>query len=267
MSFSRCCSTLGCPEFTLEETFALAEKHGVDAVELRALGGTVELPAYLQAHYGSAAVLARIVKAQPVRVISWNTSWHLTGSSLAERDAIVDLLPWAEALGVKWLRVFDGKHSLEEPATLATAVESLGWWRELRRERGVDLDIMVETHESLFNAAAIQQFLQAAPGTAILWDAHHTWRKGGEDPVMTWRSIWRQVVHVHVKDSIPVPSARHPFSYVLPGDGGFPIGPLLAALRTDGFAGAVSLEWEQLWHPDLPSLDQALSTAAARNWW
>ena len=75
------------------------------------------------------------------------------------------------------------------------------------------------------------------------------------------------MVHVHVKDSVGIPSARHPFTYVLPGDGGFPIAPVLAALRADHFAGAVSLEWEKQWHPYLPSLDEALTTAAARGWW
>jgi sugar phosphate isomerase/epimerase len=121
---------------------------------------------------------------------------------------------------------------------------------------------MVETHDSLLTAAAIARFQAAAPATAILWDAHHTWRKGGEDPLVTWRAIHSGVVHVHVKDSIGVPSARHPFTYVLPGDGEFPAAPLLATLQADGFAGPVSLEWEKQWHPYLPSLDTALTVAA-----
>ena len=75
------------------------------------------------------------------------------------------------------------------------------------------------------------------------------------------------VVHVHVKDSISVPSAKHPFTYVLPGDGDFPIRPLLTALEADRFAGPVSLEWEKVWHPYLPPLEHALWTAGERGWW
>ena len=267
MSLVRCFSTLGCPDLSLEETLALAAKHRIDAVELRALGGTVELPAYLQARYGSPEALARQVKAQPVRIASFDTSWHLSGWPADERDAFLAFVPWAEALGVPWLRVFDGKASLEQPAAVAEAAESVRWWREVRRERGYRADVMVETHDSLFTAAAIQQFQAAAPGSAILWDSHHTWKKGGEDPVVTWRAIRGGVAHVHVKDSVAVASARHPFTYVLPGDGGFPIAALLAALRADGFNGAISLEWEKMWHPYLPPLDTALATAAARGWW
>ncbi|HUR60133.1 MAG TPA: sugar phosphate isomerase/epimerase [Opitutaceae bacterium] len=267
MSLVRCFSTLGCPELSLEETLALAAKHRIDAVELRALGGTVELPAYLQARYGSPEALARLVKAQPVRIASFDTSWHLAGGAPEEREAFRAFLPWAEALAVPWLRVFDGKGPLEQSAALAQAAESVRWWRAVRRERGMRADIMVETHDSLFTAAAIQQFQSAAPGTAILWDSHHTWRKGEEDPLVTWREIRGGVAHVHVKDSVAVASARHPFTYVLPGDGGFAIAALLDALRADGFSGAVSLEWEKMWHPYLPPLDTALATAAARRWW
>ena len=69
-----------------------------------------------------------------------------------------------------------------------------------------------------------------------------------------------------MKDSISRPSARHPFTYVSPGDGEFPIAPLRAALAAQ-FTGAVSLEWEKLWHPYLVPLDEALTIAAQRGWW
>ena len=51
-------STLGCAELSLEETLALAAKHRLPAVELRALAGTVELPAHLAKTYGTPAALA-----------------------------------------------------------------------------------------------------------------------------------------------------------------------------------------------------------------
>jgi sugar phosphate isomerase/epimerase len=206
------------------------------------------------------------VRGQPVRVAALNPSLKLAGAAPGDREKFLDYVPWAEAAGVRWLRVFDGGKNADA-AELAQMTETVNWWRALRRERGWQADLMIETHDSLFTAAAIGRFLAVAPGTAMLWDSHHTWKKGGEDPVATWRAIQASVAHVHVKDSISVPSARHPFTYVLPGDGEFPILPLLAALRADRFDGCVSLEWEKLWHPYLPSLDEALQVAAARNWW
>jgi sugar phosphate isomerase/epimerase len=265
MSLLRCTSTLGCPELTLEEALALAAKHDLAAIEVRALAGTVDLPAYFAATYGSPGELAARLRGTEVKIAAFNASLHLAGATQDERDQLVALVPWAEAIGVKWLRVFDG--GKPDVADISAAQETMRWWTELRTERGWKADVMVETHDSLFTAEKIAGFLAALPGVAILWDAHHTWRKGGEDPAITWAAIRQNMVHVHVKDSVDVASARHPFTYVLPGDGGFPIEPTLAALRAAGYAGLVSLEWEKLWHPYLPSLDEALTTAQARGWW
>lgn len=267
MALTRCFSTLGCPEASLGEVLALAARHGIPAVELRALENTVDLGAHFAAAFGTPERLAAAVAAGGgVRVAALAASLRLVDGTAAEREQLAALLPWADALGVRWLRVFDGGHRLDA-GELAAAAATLAWWSDLRRARGGRAGLMVETHDTLLTAAAIARFRAACPEVAILWDAHHTWRKGGEDPVATWRAIRAAVVHVHLKDSVAVPSARHPFTYVLPGDGGFPAGPLLAALAADGFAGAVSLEWERLWHPYLPPLDAALTVAAARGWW
>jgi sugar phosphate isomerase/epimerase len=264
----RCFSSLGCPDLTLDAILALAARHGIPAVELRSLGGSIDLPHHLATHYGSPARLAAHLSAapHPVRIAAFDASLPLVGATPAHRADLVALAPWAEALGVPWLRVFDGgKHA--GPAEITEAVATLQWWQELRRTHGWRVQLMVETHDSLFTTAALQRLIAAAPTVAILWDSHHTWRKGGEDPLATWHAIHRSVVHVHVKDGTGVPSARHPYTYALPGDGEFPIAPLLAALRADGYGGLVSLEWELLWHSYLPSLDTALRIAAERGWW
>ena len=82
----------------------------------------------------------------------------------------------------------------------------------------------------------------------------------------TWQAIKPHVVHIHVKDSISKPSAKHPFSYVLPGEGEFAMAALRPVLAAE-FTGCVSLEWEKLWHPYLAPLDNALTAAAKHNWW
>lgn len=245
---------------------ALAGGHRLEAIEVRALAGTVELPAYFAATYGTPGTLAERLRGVKVRIAAYNASLHLTGATHAEREQLVALVPWAEAIGVKWLRVFDGGKE-GETVDFSAARETVRWWTELRARHGWRVDIMVETHDSLFTAERLQRFVAAMPEVAILWDAHHTWRKGGEDPEVTWAAIRKSVVHVHVKDSTGVPSARHPFTYVLPGDGGFPIGRTLAALQADGYDGLVSLEWEKLWHPYLLSLEEALRVAREREWW
>lgn len=262
-TYSRAFSTLGCPELSLDDALTLAQRHGIPAIELRTLNGTTDLPALFARECGTPAALAAHVARQPVKIVSLDTSFKLAGPTEPEWDALLAFVPWADALGVKWLRVFDG-------GTPGQAVEplvaTLARWRGHRTAQRCAVDVMIETHDSLFTAEAINAFVARAGDAAILWDTHHTWKKGGEDPVATWAAIKPHVVHVHVKDSVSRSSERHPFTYVLPGDGEFPLAPLREILAPE-FRGTVSLEWERQWHPYLAPLDDALRAAAERNWW
>lgn len=261
-----CISTLGCAEMGLGDVLALARTYELRWVELRALGGTVDLPAWLAAHHGTPTRLADEVRAAGVAVAALDTSLKLNGSTDEEwQKTAAAFLPWAEALGGVNLRVFDGGKAADR-AAIKIMADRVAWWRGLRQRQGWRSDIMVETHDSLLTVAANLELQAAAPGVRLLWDTHHTWKRGGEDPVATWRALAPHIVHVHVKDSISVASARHPFTYVLPGEGEFPASALRVELSS-GFAGPVCLEWERLWHPYLPPLAAALSHVAAKAWW
>ena len=258
-------STLGCPDLTLDAVLALAEGAGLDAVELRALEGTVDLVALFAARFGTEAALAARLGRSPVRVVAFGTSFRMITGTEADRAALLAYGPWAEAAGVPWLRIFDGGES-GDAAELDRAAAMLAWWEAERRRRGWSVGVMIETHDALAAPDALARFAARCPEARLLWDCHHTWRKGGADPVATWAAIGAQTVHIHVKDSVSRPGPRLPYSYVLPGEGEFPMAPLMARLRADAYGGVLSLEWERLWHPDLPPIEAALA-AAQRGWW
>lgn len=265
MPYQRSISTLGCPDYSLEQTLSLAQRHALDFVELRALSNSIDIPAVFAAAYGTPTELAKMLQDSAVPIVSLDTSLKLAANTPAEREAFLSFLPWAEALGVPWLRVFDGG-ATADLATHQAMADTVAWWRAQKTTHGWRVNLMVETHDALCTTPAIRQFLALAPGTAILWDTQHTWKNGSEDPVATWQAIKSHVVHVHVKDSISRPSGKHPFTYVLPGDGEFPMASLRARLEAE-FSGAVSFEWEKLWHPYLAPLDDALAAAARHHWW
>ncbi|HRE82017.1 MAG TPA: TIM barrel protein [Opitutaceae bacterium] len=270
MAYLRAFSTLGCPQATLEDTLTLAGDYGLDALELRGLGDTLDLPAYLAATYGSPEALSeylekRVKSSFLPKIVALGTSLHLIGSTAQEREAFLEYVPWAEALGVPWLRVFDGGSQASETEVIEAGT-TLTWWQQERERRKATTEIMIETHDAFITGERLHRLFERAPQVAILWDSHHTWRKGGEDPLVTWSQVHSRVVHVHVKDSVSVPSGRLPFTYVLPGTGEFPIEPMRTELARE-FKGTVSLEWERQWHPSLPPLEEALISAKHHAWW
>ena len=258
--------THGCHEFELDAVAARAKRHGFGTVELRSLAGTTDLPRHLAERFGSPATFRSRLDALGLAVRGFGASFRLIDGKPEDRAALLAYVPWAEAAGAPWIRVFDGGKT-GDAGELARAAETFAWWREERRRGGWKTDLMVETHDALVTTPRLEAFFAALPDAALLWDCHHTWRKGGEDPVATWRAVGARTVHIHAKDSVGRPSERHPFTYVLPGEGEFPLAPLRSALEAGGYAGAISLEWERLWHPYLPPLEDALVRARDRAWW
>ncbi|WP_334319064.1 sugar phosphate isomerase/epimerase family protein [Termitidicoccus mucosus] len=241
----------------------MAARHGIGQVELRAACGTVDLPAALAGEFGTPAAFA--AAAQSVRIIALDTSLFLPGDAAA-LAAFLQYIPWAEALGGVKLRVFDGAAGVSV-ADLVASVATLNWWHKMREKNNWRSDVMVETHSSLVTSSKLKEFIAEAPsGTSILWDTHHTWRIGGESPEATWENIAPNIVHLHVKDSITCDTAEGKYKYVLPGAGEYPMRTLLNTLRKSSFEGSVSLEWEKMWHSELPSLNEALDAAKLKGW-
>jgi len=256
-----CFSTLGCTDLTLPEIAALARANQISQVEIRAVNERLDLPTYFTETFGDAPSLRAWLAQTHLKVAALDSSAKLIGCSPEAREELLGFGQWAHDLEIPGIRVFDGGSFQPELSAedRDEALAFLAWWDELCAERGWQVKLLIETHDALCSAHTIATLAQARDGKVdILWDAHHTWKKGGEAIEVTWPVIKHLVRHIHFKDSITKPSARHPFTYVPLGEGEFPLSALLDMLRADAFAGPVSLEWERKWHPYLAPLADAL---------
>ncbi len=258
-AFDYCFSTLGCSELSLHEAADLAQRHGIGHVELRTLSGTVDLIPALTAEFATPSRFAAFLAGSDLEVAALNTSIRLFGST--DLSAIEPFIDWAEAANISYLRIFDGGKQLGQDE-MTQAAGLLENWQSLRLSRGLNVDLMIETHDALADFEQLLDFIACVPASKLLWDTHHTWAKGS-DPKILWQHIAQNVVHLHVKDSTTDSDGRR--RYVLPGHGDFPMAELLSLLQSDERHIPLSLEWERHWHPELSPLDDALK--AARGWW
>ena len=258
-----CFSTLGCPQDDLDAVAALARRHAITRVELRTVCGRMDLPAYFEELGFTPASLAAWFADHGLSVASLDASARLIGANDADREELLAFGAWADALTAPGIRIFDGG-TFENPPdddSLREAAKLLDWWEGEKRSRGWTVDLMIETHDALCAAGRCLALARVSEAPVhILWDSHHTWRKTEDDPLQTWETLRSIVRHIHIKDSVGRPSPNgFPFTYVNLGEGEFPLEALFARLRTDRFAGPVSLEWERQWHPYLAPLDQPLT--------
>lgn len=263
-------STLGCHELDLPAICQLAEKHGIHHLEVRSLADCLNLPEYLDVTYpNDPGAAQRILRRHRQSIIALNSGFSLIGADDEARDELLAFARWADLLDIPYIRVFGGG-SMSEPLTqsdIAAATQNLHWWKRQREKHEWVTQIALETHDGFSSAERCLQ-LQDAFGSPVhvIWDTHHTWKMGNESAEDTWEQIAFMIRHVHIKDSISVPSSRHPYSYVLPGQGEFPVDDVWSVLSENNYRGIVSLEWERKWHPYLPDLDTALTALTESGW-
>ena len=242
-------SSLGQPELSIKQCEALAEEFALDFLELRVLEGSLDLPAYFKSRGAEMSVV-------PVRVLG--SSLRLTEASLADLDDFFRYAELAHRLSVPYIRVFGGGREGDSlPAEkFLQAAELINQIRETSRRKGWSFEILLETH----SAFALPEYCKKlnellAEPISLIWDTHHTWKFAGATLEETWAKLGPWVRHVHYKDSI---TEGETFRYVLPGEGEFPGSALFDLLREKQYEGGVSLEWEKLWHKELPPLRTAL---------
>jgi Sugar phosphate isomerases/epimerases len=156
----------------------------------------------------------------------------------------------ASALGVPYVRVFGNKYvaGVSRDAVLdhiAAGLRSLGDYAGPR-----NVVVLLETHGDFTDSPTLLELMRrsASPHAALLWDAHHTFAFGHEQPEATFAAFGTYVRHVHLKDSVPEGNDRR---YVLTGTGDVPVARQVATLVKSGYRGVYCFEWEKRWHPEI----------------
>jgi sugar phosphate isomerase/epimerase len=265
----RCFSTLGCSDLTFPEICALAAEFHTPGLELRGIGGRMDMPEYCAAAGLTPQKIGDLCRQHATRVVVAGSSIKLTSTTEDERPDFMNFCAWADGLGAPYVRIFGGG-TWGKPITdaeYAHAADFVRWWRKEQKARHWTVELLLETHDA-FSASepCLHLNRRLAQPLYLIWDTHHTWRMGAETPEQTWRQIGSLVKHVQIKDSVDKPSARHPYTYVLPGDGQMPLAEVVELLQRVGFDGFTSLEWERHWHPYLPPIREALARLEKRNW-
>jgi sugar phosphate isomerase/epimerase len=110
--------------------------------------------------------------------------------------------------------------------------------------------VLQESHGDFTKSPDLREIVTrvASKSFALLWDAHHTFVAGGEQPAATYEQLGPWIRHTHLKDSKAAGADRR---YVLTGTGDVPVGTQVAVLAKAGYTGYYCFEWEKKWHPEI----------------
>jgi sugar phosphate isomerase/epimerase len=245
-------STLGCPAWDWYKILDFARQNGFSAVELRGLQGTMDLPSRPEFAPDRIEQSKKEVAARGLRIscVSSSANMHDTDpekheAQLADARRFIDL---ASALRAPYVRVFGNKIVGARDAAVKNVAQSLRSLGEYSGPKNVT--VVIESHGDFTDSPTLRAVLEAAdsPHVALLWDAHHTFVSGKEDPEFTVAQLGKYIRHTHLKDSI---KKGDDVQYVLTGRGQVPVKRQVKALAGIGYGGSFSFEWEKVWHPEL----------------
>ena len=258
-------STLGCPNWELEEVARAAREYGYAGVELRALGGGLDLLARPELQSGEVTRTRDWLAGRGIEVCCVDTSCTFDSADDAQRRGQIGLAAryseLASALGAPLIRVFPDK--VPEGATFEETRDRISdSLRVVARLAPPGVRIGLETHGDFAGGRVTADIIRRAdhPNLCIIWDAANTFA-AGEEVEESARAVAPFLAHVHLRDARPM--GKEHWTPVLAGRGLVPFGRVVAALGKLDYRGYVSFEFEKYWHPEIEEPEVSLPDFAA----
>jgi sugar phosphate isomerase/epimerase len=258
-------STLGCPEWNLEQIAEAACYLGYQAIELRALGGSIDLLQRPELQASAIEQTRAFLQDQNLSICCVDTSCSFDAVDDCVRQESVEIAlrhcELADALGAPLIRVFPN----EIPAA-ATREEThdriAASLRELAERTHSGIRIGLETHGDFARGQAAAAIIRLVDheSVGLIWDVANA-LAAGDSIEESARAVAPYLMHVHLRDARAVAGDKH-WLPVLAGRGAVSFTEAIDALRGLAYQGYISFEWEKYWHPEIEEPEVAFEDFA-----
>jgi sugar phosphate isomerase/epimerase len=247
-------STLGCPKWPWRRILEQGSQMGYSAIELRGIEMQMDLPTLPEFSGTRIGESIKDLDAVGLKISDLGASARMHESDPKVRAAQMDegkrFVDLAHRLKAPYIRVFGDKIPAGEPKreVMARVVDGLRTLGEHAKGSGVG--VLIESHGDFTDSPTLSEMLKAVAmdNVGLVWDAHHTFVAGKEQPAATFAALGRYVRHTHLKDSKPEGADVR---YVLTGSGTVPVRETVRILSSAGYKGYYGFEWEKGWHPEI----------------
>lgn len=254
-------STLGCPNWKLDRIAQAARAFGYEGIELRAIGGDLDLLKRPEFQPGSVAETRRWLADQDLAVCCVDTSCTFDSRDVDERRNQVGLAirhaELAAALGAPLIRVFPDK--IQSGATRNETRDNIAaCLREVAQCGPSGVRVALETHGDFARGYIAAEIISLAnhPNVALIWDVANS-VAAGDSIEESALEVGPYLAHVHLRDARAVEGTEH-WLPVLAGRGAVSFAAAVDVLDGLGYDGYISFEWEKYWHPEIEEPEVAL---------
>ena len=255
-------STLACPAWSIETIIAKASAFGYDGIEWRGGPEGHVQPTLSPSQKAALRNMSRDAGLMAVAVTAYT---GFTSNSFYARQANVDELcrycDLAAELGASYIRTFLGE--LPEGTNLSDMIyKNIAFCLETATDyaHSVGVKIAVEPHDDFVRSSKVTRFFHrdpSHPALRVIWDLGNTFA-AGENPAEGFDLLKDHLAYVQVKDGR---KSGDQWQLCSVGKGDVPLREAFGLLSGAGYTGALSVEWEHAWHPELDPPEIALPDA------
>ena len=245
-------STLACPKWSWEKILDEARNFGYDGIEIRGIEGVLDFSQMEPFSLKNITKTMEQLRRNDLEISCLDTSikFHeeaLFEMSIKEGKEAIDL---AMKLNCKFIRVFGNKipdksYESETINRIAAGLNQLGDYA-----KGKGVAVLVETHCDFSTGDSMLKLLEhvTSKDVGVLWDLSNAYIDFGEPIAETFNKLSSYIRHVHLKDA----KGKYPNAALcLFGQGELFSQETISLLKSAGYEGWLSLEFEKLWHPEL----------------
>jgi sugar phosphate isomerase/epimerase len=248
-------TTLGCPDWSLEQIAKNARDFGYEGVELRThTDGNHFSPDASKDEAKRAGQLFRDHGAPVFSVMGYTRCAFTDAAEVARNQELMrKLIGIAEAMGAKYIRTFAGQVPKDTniDAMTETVAKALKPLCKEAGSRGVKISI--ESHDDWCGSARLLKLIgliDEPNGFGVTWDIFNGLHANIEPWEKAYAALKQHILYCHVKDGwFSDDHKQHHYCPV--GAGDLPLNAVLKALKKDGYNSYLSFEWEKKWIPEL----------------
>lgn len=265
-------STLGCPAWTFSQVLQHAATNNYQGIEIRGIKGDLDLPNNPLFSASNIAQTKREIADSNSNIVNLGSSANMHFIDAKKRQSNLDdakkYIELAHQLACPFVRVFpnDLPKDQDEKATVNTIIKSLIELGDFAKNSGVK--VLLESHGKVIKSEMLLHIMQEAnhANVGLVWDFFNMWSITKEPPAQMYDKLKKYIYHTHIKDAFLIEKGE---TYTLLGEGNSPVKEALHALKSGGYAGYYSFEWEKLWHPEIQEPEIAIPHYAKNfaNYW
>jgi sugar phosphate isomerase/epimerase len=265
-------STLGCPAWDFTQVLQYAQANHYAGIEIRGVKGDLDLPNNPIFSATNMGATRRQVADAGLKIVNLGSSANMHFLDSTKRQNNLDeakkYIELASQLGCPFIRVFPNDLPKDQPEneTVDAIIRALQELGDFAKNTGVK--VLLESHGKVIKSDMLLHIMKSAHHTQVglVWDFFNMWSVTQEPPAQVYQVLKKYILHTHIKDAILSGSGE---KYTLLGQGNAPVQEALHALKTGGYSGYYSFEWEKHWHPEIEDPEIAIPHYAKNfsNFW